>query len=571
MYLTCDNGKPDGMKNITGNNGNYNHIKSNLCSVGEDLVPPQLTIKCDGDDNARGVEDDNFDGEIYYYSATNTEGDKRIPELTVEVSDTIAGLEKNQYVTYEWKMYPNKETAEVNPEYTEKNKTTFNVKDGDTSIAKKKVRIIEQFKKTNTTGKAIVDIRGTNIVDRIGNRVDPKTKFKQCYYYYDNVKPKITITLTGAGGTNYNIDGNEWINEPITTSVTVTDQTPNNIYSGIKIDTFKRNGGNEPLSGEKPTHTFSRNDTNRKETDEYRVCDKVGNCDTDTVNIRVDTTPTVCGEASTNAATPWINRSRTVSIGCSDNLSGCTQNSYSETFGEGTTEIITIRDNAGNTTDCTVYTKVDKTKPVCRSSGGDIGWRKDPLTIKGTCTDNLSGCVKTTYTKQYSGNTNILNGFGGRACDVAGNCDDCSKDQEVHIDTTSPSCTIEVSNENNPNMQVVGVVKCSDNYSITECDKWAVGASPYHGEGRTFVSEAMAGVTSGTYRKHVKDAAGHTAYCSVTVVESTCNKCPETCCPHGLHRAGNLCCAATSFYCLGLQTCYTGTCTSGQYCGYHAS
>ena len=29
---------------------------------------------------------DNFDGKIYYYSATNTEGDKRIPKLTVEIS-----------------------------------------------------------------------------------------------------------------------------------------------------------------------------------------------------------------------------------------------------------------------------------------------------------------------------------------------------------------------------------------------------------------------------------------------------------------------------------------------------
>ena len=569
VYLTCDNGKPSGTKNLTGNTGDYNNIKTEHCSSGEDVEPPSLTIKCDGDNHELGVEDDNFDG-IYYYSATNTEGDKRIPKLTVEISDNIVGLEKNQYVTYEWKMYPNKILSEENPDYTEKNKTTFNIKDGDRSTSKKNVRIIEQFKEKNKTGKAIVDIRGTNIVDRIGNKLDPQVGSKQCFYYYDNAKPKITITLTGASGKNYNIDGNEWINEEITTSVTVTDETDNNIYSGINIDTFKRNDGKEALSGQKPTHTYSRKDANRKETDTFRVCDKVGNCHSDTVNIRVDTTPPVCGKASTSAATPWINKNRTVTIGCSDNLSGCTQDTYSKTFGEGTTEIITIRDNAGNTTDCTVYTKVDKTKPVCTSSGGDDGWRNTPLTINGTCTDSLSGCVQNTYTKQYSGNTNILNGFGGTACDKAGNCADCSKDQDVHIDTTAPTCSIEVSTENSPGRGVNLLVQCNDNYALSECDRWAKGGSYHHGETNTHASQAIADFkVLGTTEKHVKDAAGNVGHCTVTVAESSCSKCPETCCPHGLHRAGNLCCAATSFYCLGLQTCYTGTCTSGQYCGYH--
>ncbi|MBQ5474714.1 MAG: hypothetical protein IIT65_08410, partial [Lachnospiraceae bacterium] len=314
-----------------------------------------------------------------------------------------------------------------------------------------------------------------------------------------------------------------------------------------------------------------RSDTNRQETDEYTVCDKVGNCDSDTVNIRVDTTPPVCGEASTSAATKWTKKDRTVTVGCSDNLSGCTQTSYSQTFGEGTTEIITIRDNAGNTTDCTVYTKVDKTDPVCTSSGGDIGWRSSALTITGTCTDNLSGCKKDTYTKTYSGNTNILNGYGGKACDEADNCADCSKDQEVHIDTKNPSCEIEVLNENNPNMPVEGVVKCYDNYSITECDRWMVGASPYHGEGKTFVSESILDMTSGTHRKHVKDAAGHTAYCSVTIVESTCNKCPYKCCKGDWYEDNGRCCKTygdMKTLCNSMDTCYK-TCTSGQYCGYH--
>ena len=521
VYLTCDNGKPSGTKNLTGNTGDYNNIKTEHCSSGEDVEPPSLKIKCDGDNHELGVEDDNFDGKIYYYSATNTEGDKRIPQLTVETSDDIVGLEKNQYVTYEWKMYPNKILSEENPEYTEKNKTTFNVKDGDMSTSKKNVRIIEQFKKPGTTGKAIVDIRGTNIVDRIGNKLDPATSFEQCYYYYDNAKPKITITLTGASGKNYNIDGNEWINEEITTSVTVTDETENNIYSGIKTDTFKRNGGNEPLSGEKPTHTFSRNDTNRKKTDEYRVCDKVGNCDTHTVNIRVDTTPPVCGKASTSATTPWINRNRTVSIGCSDNLSGCTQSTYSKTFGEGTTEIITIKDNAGNTTDCTVYTKVDKTKPVCTSSGGDEYWRNTALTITGTCTDNLSGCKQNTYTKEYPSQTSITNGFGGRACDVAGNCADCSKDQDVHIDTTKPSCKFtNIHNENQPGEAIIMTLECNDNYALQRCGHDETGYGPWNDTIKKKMTLTIRG--SDDIEREVTDRAGNIGSCSITIKESEC-------------------------------------------------
>ena len=553
VYLTCSNGGDT--KNLTGNTGNYNHIKNSLCNSGEDTDPPQLTIKCDGDNHELGVEDDNFDGKIYYYSATNTEGPRRIPKLTVETSDTISGLEKNEYVTYEWKMYPNKELAEENPDYTEKNKTTFNVKDGNRSIAKKNVRIIEQFKEKNKTGKAIVDIRGENIVDRVGNKLDPATSLEQCYYYYDNAKPKITITLTGASGTNYNIDGNEWIKEQITTSVTVTDETDNNIYSGINIDTFKRNDGKEALSGQKPTHTYSRKDANRKETDTFRVCDKVGNCDSDTVNIRVDTTPPVCGKASTSSATPWTNRKRTVTIGCSDNLSGCTQDTYSKTFGEGTTEIITIRDKAGNTTDCTVYTKVDLTDPVCTSSGGDPYWRNSSLTLTGTCTDNLSGCKQTTYTKDYKNQTNITTGFGGKACDEAGNCADCSKDQDVHIDTRKPTCHFtNINGEKTPGQPITMTLHCQDDSALQRCGHDEAGFGPWNENIKTEMNVNIN--ASEDITREVKDRAGNTGICKIFVAVS---KCTSTCC--GTHdcrcdKNGNNC-----------KKC-PNECTSAKCCGY---
>ena len=372
VYLTCDNGKPSGTKNLTGNTGDYNNIKTEHCSSGEDVEPPSLSIKCDGDNHELGVEDDNFDG-IYYYSATNAEGDKRIPKLTVEISDNIVGLEKNQYVTYEWKMYPNKILSEENPDYTEKNKTTFNIKDGDRSTSKKNVRIIEQFKEKNKTGKAIVDIRGENIVDRIGNKLDPATSSKQCYYYYDNANPKMEIKITGnSTGREYSTNSNEWINEPITTTVTVTDKTENDIYSGIEMNSFKNsNIGDAKLTDKDKntgTHTYTLVDTNRKQDDEYTVCDKVGNCVSQKVIIRVDTTYPTC--KSRDGDPNWRNTNITINGDCED--------------------------------------------------------QGDPV--------HYSGCRQKVYSKLYSAEQSINNATAGEACDNAGNCVTCSQDQSVHID-----------------------------------------------------------------------------------------------------------------------------------------
>ena len=67
---------------------------------------------------------------------------KILPELTIKASDDIAGLEKNQYVTYEWKIYNEIGNLTNNiPNKIEKNKTTFNTKDGVGSSAKKKLRL----------------------------------------------------------------------------------------------------------------------------------------------------------------------------------------------------------------------------------------------------------------------------------------------------------------------------------------------------------------------------------------------------------------------------------------------
>ena len=580
VYLTCDNGKPSGTKNLTGNTGDYNEIKEKHCNTGEDIDPPQLTIKCDGDNNARGVEDDNFDGKIYYYSATNTEGDKRIPQLTVETSDDIAGLEKNEYVTYEWKMYPNKELAEENPDYTEKNKTTFNVKDGNRSIAKKNVRIIEQFKEKNKTGKAIVDIRGENIVDRIGNKLDPATSLEQCYYYYDNAKPKMEIKITGnSTGREYSTNSDEWINEPITTTVTVTDKTPNDIYSGIKMNSFK----NSNISGAKLSdkdentgiHTYTLVDTNRKQTDEYTVCDKVGNCVSQKVIIRVDTTYPTC--TSRDGDPNWRNTNITIYGDCKDNgnpayYSDCVKKVYSQKYSDE--QSITNAtageacDNAGNCVTCSQDQPVhiDKTRPNCTTDGETTDWATT-RTIKYNCDDPISGGVRSNCTQTTSEtitytSTTKTTSKTWNIRDNAGNPRTCTKNNvEVYVDISPPICSYEVKNQKSPGNPATINFKCVDNDS-------GVGLfTPY---AAWFSADAK------TYPYKCENRAHLLCETSVTIKVSTCDKCPQSCCPSGYYISGNQCCTnsggnAGGKDCQGLGTCYTRTCTSAKYCGYEVS
>ena len=78
-----------------------------------------------------------------------------------------------------------------------------------------------------------------------------------------------------------------------------------------------------------------------------------------------DSTPPVCGTI-TGDSSEWTNKSRTITVGCSDPDSGCKRSKYSQTF-NSTMESseISIYNNANMETKCPVPVKVDKTKPTC--------------------------------------------------------------------------------------------------------------------------------------------------------------------------------------------------------------
>lgn len=122
--------------------------------------------------------------------------------------------------------------------------------------------------------------------------------------------------------------------------------------------------------------------------------------------------------------------------------------------------------------------KIDRTAPTCTTSGGSTSWKNTNVTIKGTCSDSISGCATPTVsytTKVASGSslnaTNVGPGTNGGVATVydnAGNGVICKANQTVKIDTIAPTCTVTATNEDgtthngwtNQNVTVTGT--CAD-------------------------------------------------------------------------------------------------------------
>ena len=84
--------------------------------------------------------------------------------------------------------------------------------------------------------------------------------------------------------------------------------------------------------------------------------------------------------------------------------------------------------------------QIDNTPPKCTSSGGSATWTNGNRTIKGTCSDNGSGC-KGDVSKTYSTNTNSTKESPGTVYDNVGNSVVCPANQTVKIDKTAPTCS----------------------------------------------------------------------------------------------------------------------------------
>ena len=192
------------------------------------------------------------------------------------------------------------------------------------------------------------------------------------------------------------------------------------------------------------------------------IRDNAGNTRSCQIPVRIDRTPPNC---VTRATPAWSNAaSRNISVGC-DNLgrSPCAASTFTQTFRNGANQVIrngniTIRDQAGNTRNCSAAVRMDRIPPhvefrVECGQCGDPGHRRRVVI---NYTDNESGLAQRTniwwntsastnhsnIDLHYQGSRTAADCLGvlrdyqirdvkGRICDVAGNC--------VNIDRKAPA------------------------------------------------------------------------------------------------------------------------------------
>ena len=161
-------------------------------------------------------------------------------------------------------------------------------------------------------------------------------------------------------------------------------------------------------------------------------------------------------EDTTRTNSDWITTNRKITVGCNDGEdgSGCEREEYTKTF---KTDMkygyITIKDKAGNETECRVDVFIDKTKPSCsiNDSGtkGTNDWYITNATMTLIETDAMSGIKSRSLQKSatlgaYNGkssdtqtevNSQVWYGF---VQDYAGNTANCVS-KAVKVDTTAPT------------------------------------------------------------------------------------------------------------------------------------
>lgn len=194
---------------------------------------------------------------------------------------------------------------------------------------------------------------------------------------------------------------------------------------------------------------------------EYKVCLFCDNYKTKeegcTEVYSNDTTPPTCGDV-TGESEVWSKDNKVITVGCTDKDSGCSKDNFSRSIGTDNEVItesnITIKDNAGNKTNCPVKVYVDRKAPTCKieiEQSSNDGWYKKGIVAKlvdvqddgsgisekgmGTSLTNRTYNEKTSY--EVTGGIVTVFGY---VKDNVGNEGYCS--MEVKVDNTKPLATL---------------------------------------------------------------------------------------------------------------------------------
>ena len=248
----------------------------------------------------------------------------------------------------------------------------------------------------------------------------------------DKSAPTVTVSGTKADGTSYT--PGTWTNQNLLVHFTCSD-------AGSGIATCP---ADQVIS---PDGTF---------TAEGTATDNAGNSAAVSFGpIQIDkSAPTVTVSGTKADGTPytpgtWTNQNVLVDFTCSDARSGiatCPSDQVISPDGAFTAEG-TARDNAGNSATVSFGPiQIDKSAPTVSAAAATAsngnGWYNSNLTIRFTCTDNLSGVTSCPADEILSGEGSTVSSTAQTITDLAGNSSTPSNIVTVQIDKTAPVVTV---------------------------------------------------------------------------------------------------------------------------------
>lgn len=275
------------------------------------------------------------------------------------------------------------------------------------------------------------------------------------------------------------------------------------------------------------TKTYNKTTT----TDDIEIKDKAGNTNICSVNVYVDKNLPICG----NISEEEVAEGRKVTIECSDNESGCTQPTFTQTVNNDESFDITIQDNAGNTNSCTIPAKTeDKTPPACPSIEATFDqrkWTKENITFTFGFTEDTeswewytdsNGAYRFWDHNETSDNSRTISGEGKRKIkvvvyDEVGNSQECFTDHEYWIDKTAPSCPTISSNIAEKKWTNQNITFTFGFPSDTDTWDWFTDSNGSYRFWDTNSTSDNSRTISGEGKRKIRvvtrDSAGNTRYC----------------------------------------------------------
>ena len=400
-------------------------------------------------------------------------------------------------------------------------------------------------------GNVNVQIKAGGVLDKLGNSNDGVVF--DTGIIFDNTAPSKPDIKNPSGG--------EWTNKNIKLDLSTTENG-----SGVNYWQYTYNESASSTGTNSSTNwvTYSNSSNVSYTTGEFsqernqlvyvRVCDKVGNCsDKSSTYIRIDKT-----SPSGTVAISLSNSKLVGTVSASDNLSGvasymyvlstsstCPTNGYAESTSNsysfsissaGTYYIcVKVKDKVGNTSNPIISSSYKVVPPTITIStngtnnkyvNGNVSskiavvkgsFKIDTSTLKYIFSTNNTAIPNINFTS--GSNYTLSNGNGKyyliiKACDVNGLCSTLVSNL-FYIDNEVPSCSLSVSGTT-----ITG----------TYSDTGGSGVAYYgYNSGMTGTTSATKKIsTTGTHTFYVKDGAGNSKGCSLTVV-STSSSSTYTC------------------------------------------